>query len=1043
MPQIFNNTSSIYDNLFYTYLWTRLSFTEKQYFLSEKENLGISEKGRFDAPEARREREKLCEVHKDNNPENVEKAMNMIDKNALTRFVTNNREELIAGAKRFAKSLLTDYITDVFKPPVSTSELYSILEKFPRKGNTVEHLPRFDKQTRRERRARSAEMRSILTDYVVWEKEGLEDYLKNGQKYPREYQLFFRPGDDDATKNHNYELSILFNSTNSKYENFNPNLTEEERNNNELWRKKSAILNSDEYKAWRKNRDAEERWVRETLIDKYTYEVIDGQKYRELKTKAVIDQEVKDYFRPENMRRRRGEIVMQNARESAQVLENLDALMAPGQTHEQLKENYFKIAKAQGVYMEMGKYVEAAEPGTGYLELSHKDRKWLDQQSDFGPNFTIAVCTMNMMANPLYEYVDPQRLNNFDMLQTSFYYDGLFGDRLDVPIENRGDAIFKKGNRTETQRRAMKKMDDYYKAHIRNAGDSLKCLCSDATVLQSNMTSAAQYASERMLEDYGLVRGATRRCCETYSNGSPDDYDFRQPVSYAMKDRVVIISSSDSAKDGFITEKYPERLYNHKIDNTVEAVGAAYSKANRWYTNDTNGYETIGLRFNLVLKEGKLPHGCKKKDLERIQKRYKALMNATAYYLERKGNHPKKGLETQRVEAVKKMQEFAQMKLNELDLVGKAMATLDKYKDKTREEIRSETARENATPKYAAHIKTEIPRAQAEGPVKWLKTQYTTLYAGGLSSHVTDRSDVSEYANDALRELERAKNPYENTAEMKETIIDMAGSLIVLEAIWQERTRLNTPGQPGPLESTYNKPRDTEEPINLKEPMQDYGKKAIQAVTGKEYDQLTSADLEKFLKEFDQRKYVREVNEKCGISTLEQKLTGRYVNSVTPERSEMLDAHEQKLQEFAKTNIMDPAKKYMSNPNAPVDPDDARKLMSSCVLHSMIQMERAGNHGKKPSLLESKLMNTEGVEELRQRIELSKSFRNMMETAAYDGVLRNRDIANLLEKNAPQKAAKESMEQVSARKRSNSISFGKAPAKNNELNPINPLVRHD
>lgn len=199
--------------------------------------------------------------------------------------------------------------------------------------------------------------------------------------------------------------------------------------------------------------------------------------------------------------------------------------------------------------------------------------------------------------------------------------------------------------------------------------------------------------------------------------------------------------------------------------------------------------------------------------------------------------------------------------------------------------------------------------------------------------------------------------------------------------------------------------------------------------------QLDSKDLEKFLKKFNQRDYVRSINEECGISPFEQKLTGRYVNSVTPERSEMLDGYEEKLQEFARTNILDPAQKCMDNPNAPVDTADARKLLSSCVLHSMIQMERAGSQRKEPSLLEGKLMSAEGVEELRQRIERSDPFRNMMETAAHDGILRNRDIANLLEKNAPQEAAKKSMEKVAARPRANSVSFSKRLVKNKEFNP--------
>ncbi len=1028
MPQIFNNTNSIYDNIFYTALWLRMSSASKRLFLADKDNLGFSEQERYDTPEAKREREALAKPGEDNDPENVARAMGMVNKISLVEHAILYHDGLIDEAKKFAKEMVNTYLVDAFKPPVSTSELYGILEKYPRPGNTVTHLTRFDKETRKTRKEQSAAMRSVLTDYVVWKKDGLNKYMRSGQKFDRAYQQLFRPENDNDTQEQkneihkqNYELSILFNSNNDIY-----SLNEEK-------------IEDDDYKTWKRNREKEEEWVRDTLISKYNDKVIDGVKQRQPKSKEEIDQEVRDYFRPENMRKRRGEIIMQQARESAEVLQNLDTLMAPGQDPKKLKENYFKVARAQAIYQEMEAYVSGAKPGTGYLELSHKDRNWLSEQADYSVNLAVAVHHLNMIANPLYEYVNPQDLVHFDMEKTKTYYDGVFGDKSSIPEEDRADSIFKKGNRTKKRDKAMEKADPYYKTHRGGNGDSLQCLCDDAHMVHLDMQEATKYASERMLEDYGFVRGATRRFCETYGNGKPDNYDFRQPVAYELGNRVVILSSSNSVKDGFITKNCPEMLFNHKLENTAEFVGKALGKSNRWYTGNNNGYETIGLRFEQVLREGKLPHDCKKKDLERFKKSYRALENAATYYLEKKGNNVKRGLETQRVEAAKKMQKFAKMKLNELELVGKAIRTLDEYKDKTREEIRAATAKENASSRYAAYIKAEVPKAQAENPVKWLNSQYTTLYAGGLTSRAQGRSTVSTIASAALDRLSEAENPYANTDGMKDAITSMAGSLIVLEAIRQERGRLNTPGQPGPLERACDNPDDDYD--GIKERMQDIGKQAIQTVTGKPVDQLDSRDLEKFLKEFNQRNYVRNVNEKCGISPLEQKLTGLYVNSVTPERSELLDVHEQKLQEFARTNILDPAKKYIDNPaDGLIDPADARKLMSSCVLHSMIQMERAGNHGKKPGLLESKLMNTEGVEELRRSIEISEPFQNMMKKATHNGELFGRDIANLLEQNAPQKAAKESVEKAVVRPRSNSVSYGKNMVMNKEANP---LVAHN
>lgn len=323
MPQIFNNTVSIYDNLFYTSLWLNLPDYQKRHFLSDKQNLGGSEQNRFDDPEAKQERDALTQDGKDNNPENVAKALSMIDRDALHQYVAKYNPNLIVEAKRFAKENVTAYLADVYKPPVTDSELYGILEKYPRPGNTAVHLTRFDKDARSSRKARSAEMRSILTDFVIWETEGLTDYKKFGQKYNREYQRLFRPGNDNDTREQKYEtrkqnieVSILFNRLNNTYSMDGPG----EGQTYDSWTK------------WKQNRGDEERFVRETFVSVYKYEIVNGEKLREKKTKDEIRKEVEDYFRPENMRRRRGEIIMQQARESAEVLQNLDALMAPNQT---------------------------------------------------------------------------------------------------------------------------------------------------------------------------------------------------------------------------------------------------------------------------------------------------------------------------------------------------------------------------------------------------------------------------------------------------------------------------------------------------------------------------------------------------------------------------------------------------------------------------------------------------------------------------------------------------------------------------------------
>ena len=969
MPQIFNAYLRLRDNLLFSFLWRKLSAQDKQTFLSNPANVRVPPQTDYNSPEFQSQLRPLYENRRNTHlkPENVERALPLVSKFPLLDYVKATQPQLLPQADAYIKNMLNTYM-ESFKPPLSSTEMYSVLEKYPNPGSPIQRLPRFDKATRAQRKETSRIIRSALTDYTMWETTKTDPYSTAGQDFNRVHKTFFRPEKTPQDQLHNREVAILFNTK--------PNASR-----------------------------AEDRsWVREQLQKNPPYQEVNGVRQQQPWTPETLEQAVDAYFTPEAMRKRRGEILMESAREAQQVFQNLDALTSPNLTPQQIAQNYISIARTSALYMEFQNYAGDSKPGTGYFEISHQDRKWLIEQSELSMNCSHALFSLNMIANPLYEYVDPDALMSFNMEKSTKYYAGVFGEPDEIPPEDQNDPIFDQGSREDVQNRAMKKKDPYYKTHTDNLRDSLDCLISDAYQAQDALVNSRKYACEQMIETFGFTRGATRRYSETYGNlGKPSPYDFRQPVAYALQDRVVILSHSPSPKDGFISREHPEELYNFNLNNTLESVGEAYRKANRWYTDNVSGYETVGARFSRVCELGKLGRLRSPRDLEQLTKAYKALLNDSNYYLEKKGDHPKAGLETQRVEAIKKMKHLATMKLNELNLVSKAVVTLNKYQGKTTEQIRTETARENAQPQYAQHINNEITAARQEDPVKWLSSQCTLLYSGTLTSSALDLSGPGSYLTGRLELLGRAKEPFAATDNNKNLIAGIAGSMATREAMEQERKRLNTPRQPGKLEQQL---QDMEVDA-LRTSLVERGKQILREATGKELDALTSQDLKDFLTTFDQRRYVAQINQDYNVSPLDQKLTGQYLNAITPARGEKLDQYEQKLHQFTQESILTPAQGLLTDPNAPADMEQAKQLLSSCVLNGMIQMERAGGNSRQPGLMETTLSTPQGAAELRQRVLISHPFTDML--AGLGQQPTNADVARLLEQNAPMNAAKLSM----------------------------------
>lgn len=200
----------------------------------------------------------------------------------------------------------------------------------------------------------------------------------------------------------------------------------------------------------------------------------------------------------------------------------------------------------------------------------------------------------------------------------------------------------------------------------------------------------------------------------------------------------------------------------------------------------------------------------------------------------------------------------------------------------------------------------------------------------------------------------------------------LAGSVVAAEMISRER-ELFFDGKPGAVEK---------ELMQNNEAIQKLGEQAIQlcreeaaGAAGKEI----AADAALF--RLDAQKLDQLAagfrKEHGLISPLESSLTEQYCSSVKPRRGERLDDYEQVLVGYAKMQILDPLRKYGTEPDM-ISAEDSRKILSSCTLCNMVLMERAKG-GNEPGMMESLLLKEpERFEEIRHNIEASPDFNKLI-----------------------------------------------------------------
>lgn len=687
----------------------------------------------------------------------------------------------------------------------------------------------------------------------------------------------------------------------------------------------------------------------------------------------------------QELQKLRGDFTERLVMDSARVMEHLDRMFDPGLPPDTLAANIAEIMRIKRINDCMETYLEKAN--NGFMPVSDEIKAMMEQQIKLRPRLTMTVNKLEAMANPMYEYFDVDCLGAYDVSAIRKVWEEEF-------ITNEAPAWREKKSRKHAH------FNQYVTAEVQ---DNFTSFLENA----ANYSEARQELSRQQLQEaaaeYGFDLKETFLFRETPSTvDSPDKKKEMQktgathtldgwpnlhlyqdtPVVYHQGERAVIFTPAETLTA--LTTSRPEELYNYSFAGTTANLEKTLEDADRWYKTNKHGYGSMRKQLREITKMGKLPKNLTPDDIRKRKDACQALLQSSEAYIHRKGENAqgRDDVESARIAAAKRAKTFADMKLRELDLIVKAMATAPRRRDAAPEQIPIPAANRNVEQVNAApaeenpggNLINEAPaadiRARRENnPVTRLHQRYSEKFA---EEHQLPQS-LAKLMEENLTDLERrwdndtiyVENP---TSWEKSTCgsYDIAlGAITAAEMILAERKRLG--GKGGPMETFF-----AEADKNLYDTL---GYSAFVSFSGKTGD--NKADKEIALQEFDPR------DSRFSPATYAEKYKELYrpmfrQNIAVRYRGDSWDTGDPRrdnaLRQFVQTHILDGLDARLQSGFLEQTPMGGNlDYLANCMVRDIVLLERGNPPAEQPGELEEMMINSPA--KLIADIKKSPSFR--------------------------------------------------------------------
>ncbi len=814
------------------------------------------------------------------------------------------------------RAQLNHYIADMLSPPINEEELLAVIERNPAVRGQERHLPRYTGEERAARRALSETVRQGLIEALCWPSRVSEKYMSNNADVTREGRSLFY-----------YEAPGQTNPLNRE------------------------VL-------WLVDRNLENR---RAYIEEKKQQLMQAGE-----TAQKAQAEAEAYFTEDALRARRSKLVMDRVKDYTEMIPKLGEMTSPQRTAAELAQNYTTMIQARDILMDLETYVKQATDGSGYLQLEQDQITFLQEHQNDQVFLGDATIPLEVIANPLYEIVDPAAIVDSDTSALLSLEESL-----------------RVGERGQAQMQQLIAQDPDYSRITSGVLNNLQALITDSMTLRVQLKLHANEREQKKMEEiYGFIPGDTVQVSESNRGymmcGTAETaVSAEKPVAYELGSRVVILTATGTRANPTVSTKNPDALFNYTLEQKNQEIYELLDSSDVWYKVSSHAYREMWRALKSARRVKPLGQDetvDKRKELENARKRFETLLTKTKAYLAKKPEKSDNPYEDKRIQAAKKVREYAELKLRELELVEKARRTLKRFRGKTEEQIRTETARENAE---FGHMK-EMDARRAD-PAGWFGS-LNDRYRGQRLSEAFTNSFSSTVDN--LRSFKQrdgvfvGKNGGKTMDEDPElfpalaryikraTGYSVAGELILRERA--ERKKSGLQGR-GPLESAFCSGNIEQR----RKWIEALGERVTEASLGMPFNKLDCEELSHFFASFEigvmADRAGKDLSRLCGASLVNE---AEYMLSLN-------FADQPAVHTFLERAVVAPAKELQAKllgGESSVSLDKASRMVSSCVLATMVQSD-----GGISETLRQLIHDESSTEKLLSLIQESKPFRALSE----------------------------------------------------------------
>ena len=585
-----------------------------------------------------------------------------------------------------------------------------LIEKFPQQvPRKVPKLPRFSSSEQRRRKAQSDAVRDMVIRHAVTDDSKLEEYMKKNPNasYDREYQRLFRkpaPGVE---------------------------LSQEEQASIDAYNEEVAFL-FDSNAEWEKMAEDQAISLQKDPVSRVAFCL-----HHDIQADAdLTKEEILNIWA-----RRRATIVMTRFRENVAILNGAEQGSSASLSPQQLAANFWNIKEASQFLAVLNQMIKNGEEYRNMpAAYTEAERAEIGDATRFENITGAIICKFNLIANPMYSYLDLASLENYNFDQVDTAYqdilvgedlpEGLDMDRPQFDADELEAAVIEeyiaKHLNTHTAEEWHK---FFYQPTFDEEGKEIKhplvegnvnsgfdLLISDYDFYYKNKYMPLSDKADEYLKNFGLAVRYTSKY-----QGAPEDVTFYAeentsenlsfarstsesdsnrfmtngiPVVYQLSGRTVILSQKAGGQISVdnLTYENPEALFNYGLKHQHEIFTSQLNDADSMFVKSSPAFKEMKRSLEAIGRMGELKPG---QDMAEAEASFQKLLEDTENYLiykkdtemlreanlaeEPVADDDRSDYERQRLIAARKIRAFARTKLRELDLIRQAQATLKDF----------------------------------------------------------------------------------------------------------------------------------------------------------------------------------------------------------------------------------------------------------------------------------------------------------------------------------------------------------------------------